>query len=97
MKIKVNKKAIKNVGKQICNDAKDLEYEKAKIQTIFNEISSAWVGDDATKIIDIVESTYLPNLNKICNKINSLGEYLQKVDSAYDKLDNVYKSKKISK
>lgn len=97
MKIKVNKRSIKNVGKQICNSAKDLESEKKKIQVLFDELNSAWIGDDADKIIDIVKTVYLPNLNKVCDKMDGLGRYLQSVDRVYDQLDNVYKAKKISK
>ncbi len=95
MKIKVNKSALKKVGKQLVSDADDLGSEAAKINSVINELAGYWVGEDRDKCVSVVKDVYLENLGKAKKRMESYGKYLQKVPDAYDEVDNTFMKRKI--
>lgn len=97
MKIKVSKSTVKKVGTNLMSNAEDLHNESKKINMIFDDLSSVWQGKDSEACINCMKEFYLPNLEKVCNKINSYGEYLKSVPEVYEEVDITFKSKKIIK
>ena len=97
MRIKINKSEIKRIGQKLCENADEIRTQKRNIDSVFNDLASAWEGTDYEACHEIIEENFLPGLEKTCVAIDGLGNYLRKVPATYDSVDNVFKSKRITK
>ncbi len=80
----------------------ELENEKVSItgyiKNLNNEldaISTSWQGADATKYLAKMKDDYSYLLDEYNNSLESYSEYLGKVFSEYEKIDNKYQGMKI--
>lgn len=95
MRIRVNKSELKRIGKKLNSNAADLHSEGQKINNIVNEMAGYWQGADRDKCVNLIKDTYLVNLERCKQRIDSYGNYLGEVPNVYDQLDNAYMRKKI--
>lgn len=96
MKIRIDKPGLKKIANQLKTNAKNLHSEGEKINTIINELSEYWQGEDKDRCVSVTKDTYLVNLEKEKSRIESYAAYLEQVPKLYDDLDNKFIARKIS-
>ncbi len=65
-----------------------------KLSNLIDSILSFWDGDDAKSLAQKVNDEVIPVLNEYYDCISDYADYLKKVNSVFESLDDAY-SKKI--
>ena len=87
MEIKVNKDSLINTGNNIIDKAKDFRYQVEQIKKLVEILKEHWQGEDMETYVEVMNNTYIPELEKLSETIESYGAYLLDVKEEYDKLD----------
>ncbi len=84
MDLKINYDETISVGNQVQTKGSEFQSLLNQIKTTNQDLKAAWEGQDASKYANAVEEQ-AQSMQKLCDTINEIGEFLVKVGQAYQK------------
>ena len=94
-KIVVSGEALSRLASELVMEKESIGSYVKNLGTELDQISTSWQGADATKYLAKMKDDYSYLLEEYNSCVDSYAEYLGKVFSEYEKMDNKYQSTKI--
>lgn len=96
MNISVNKNEMKKIANSMIDNTEALADEIKIIMATIEKIEANWKGADALKHSKVLRDGCVCELNKFQSIINDYAVCLKNVADCYDRLEEIYSTKKIN-
>jgi len=95
MKIEIERSKVNHLGKQISENASDLEDIKEEMIKVTSDLASFWEGDSYIKFQQKIMEQYVPSIEEFVKCLQEYSMYLQNAVMLYQKLETTFTKKDI--